>query len=61
MSVLAILFVTGSISASRIPTDVDHLLGKFNDELRLYRHYGAELAWDMSINMTHEVLGMQYI
>lgn len=37
--------------------NMELFLNKLNNELRQYRHFGAELAWNMSINMTQDILG----
>jgi len=37
--------------------DIDSVLERYNSELRLFRHFGAELAWNISTNMSQEVLG----
>lgn len=38
-------------------TKIEQLLEKFNHGMLHYRHVGAELAWNMSIDMSQGILG----
>jgi hypothetical protein len=51
--------VRGQHAGMLFAKSVERVLEQYNAELKYYKHLGAELAWNISTDMSKEVLGKE--
>lgn len=59
LNVLRTPTVRGQHDGMLYTKSVERVLEQYNAELKYYKHLGAELAWNISTDMSQETLGKE--